>query len=275
MSQPSQRPVVALFADGLVYEINGKVLVSAFSADPQPGAVHVIVGPNGAGKTTVLRMLAGLLVPARGSVRLGERPITALAPAERARALAVHLEVPDGAFPYGVQEIVGMGRHPYQNDATARASDSTAIQGAMVALDVLGLCDRPFPALSAGEKQRVALARVLAQDTPVVLLDEPLARLDPFHVERVLAVLTRLAAEGRTVVVIAHDLDVAARLADVIYVMHEGALRASGPPEEVLTAALIADVWGIDVDFVQGRRLDGGPRRVIAIRGAIADSHKS
>nr|WP_036570398.1 heme ABC transporter ATP-binding protein [Nocardia sp. BMG51109] len=206
------------------------------------GEILALVGPNGAGKSTLLAALAGELDLATGTVELDDRTITHWAPVDMARRRAVLPQNHTVGFPFTAREVVAMGRAPWVRTPREDA-DGTAIAAALAATDTEHLAARPFPALSGGERARVALARVLAQDTPTLLLDEPTAALDLGHQEQVLRLVRGRARDGAAVVVVLHDLGIAAAYADRVAVLESGRLAAAGPPRQVLTTELLSQVY--------------------------------
>jgi iron complex transport system ATP-binding protein len=214
-----------------------------------PGdAFTVIVGPNACGKSTLLRTMARLLTPRRGTVLLDGTAIRELPTREVARRLGVLPQsplVPEGVT---VADLVGRGRQPYQRWWRQWSEqDSAAVDRAMTLADVATLADRPVDTLSGGQRQRVWIAMTLAQDTEALLLDEPTTFLDLAHQVEVLDLLHRLRAErGGTVVAVLHDLNQAARYADHLIAMRAGAVVAAGPPREILTVDLVREVFGLD-----------------------------
>lgn len=209
------------------------------------GRVVALVGPNGAGKSSLLGVMAGDVRPSSGEVLLDGRPLADLRPPELARMRSVLLQENRVAFAFTAHEVVEMGRAPWLG--AHHGSDAAAIAEAMAAADVGHLAERTFASLSGGEKARTSLARVLAQDTPVVLLDEPTAALDLRHQEDVLRLARRLAAAGRAVVVVLHDLSLAAAYADDVAMVAAGRLAAFGSPADVLTAERIESVYATPV----------------------------
>ncbi len=211
----------------------------------RPGEAVALVGPNGAGKTTLLRALAGL-VPHGGQVHLDGWPAARMAPRERARRVALVRQQTALGVDFTVREVVAMGRAPHVGwAARLGAADAAAVDAALAATDLVALAGRSARRLSGGEQQRVALAQALAQDAPCLLLDEPTAHLDVRHQIDLLARARALADSGRTVVAALHDLDRAAAFARRMLVLHCGRLVADGPPESVLTPALLAAVFGV------------------------------
>jgi iron complex transport system ATP-binding protein len=204
-----------------------------------------ILGPNGSGKTTLLRSIASL-VPYRGTVRIGEQVVGQLAPMQRARLLAY---VPQRSLldsPIAVREVVMQGRHCHQDllGRVARA-DVAAVDSAMLSMDIALLGERRFTELSGGEQRRVLLARALATEASVILLDEPTAALDVGHALGLFRLLRQLAAAGKVVVVVLHQISYAERFCDRICLLHEGKLRAVRAPP--LDASLLREVYGVEV----------------------------
>jgi iron complex transport system ATP-binding protein len=221
----------------------GARLLDRVSVDLLPGELLAVVGPNGAGKTTLVRVLAGDQRPDGGSVTLDGRPLADHRGHELALRRAVLPQQTVIAFPFPAAEVVRMGRFPHRSRATA-AEDDRAVALAMARCGVAHLAERRFPTLSGGEQARVCLARVLAQDTGVLLLDEPTASLDLSHQQAVLRIARTLASEGRAVLIVLHDLNLAAAHTDRLVLLDRGRVAASGPPAHALDAALLSRVYG-------------------------------
>jgi iron complex transport system ATP-binding protein len=246
-------PVLAapvLAGSGISLDLDGRRVLSDVSLEVSAGEVLALVGPNGAGKSTLLSVLSGERMPSAGLVELSGRDIRTYSPLELARLRSVLTQENALSFPFRVGEVIAMGRAPWTRTEEI-ARDASAIASAAARADVTHLAGRRFTELSGGERARVSLARVLAQDTPLVFLDEPTAALDLRHQEDVLRIARALAAEGRAVVVVVHDLSLAGAVADRVALLSAGSLVAVGAPVEVLTAAAISDVYGLPVRVVE------------------------
>jgi iron complex transport system ATP-binding protein len=220
------------------------------------GRVTTIVGPNGCGKSTLLRTMARLLTPASGRVLLDGRPVHDLPTRDVARRLALLPQgpvAPDGLL---VRDLVGRGRHPHQRWFRQWSpDDEQVVESALELTDTAHLRDRPLDQLSGGQRQRAWIAMTLAQDTDLMLLDEPTTYLDLAHQVEVLDLVTRLNRErGRTVVMVLHDLNLAARYSDHVVVMRAGVIVAEGAPSAVFTGELLAAAFGLDADVLSDPR---------------------
>ncbi|GLW89511.1 heme ABC transporter ATP-binding protein [Actinokineospora globicatena] len=229
-------------AEGVSVRLGGALLVDDVSVELRAGEVLVLVGPNGAGKSTLLAALAGDLPIAGGRALLDGEPVQGWRPVEAARRRSVLPQHNPVSFPFDVRSVVEMGRAPWRG-TEQEDDDDTAVAEALRDTGVEHLADRAYPTLSGGEQARVALARVLAQRAPAVLLDEPTAALDVRHQELVLSLARRHARSGGGVLVVLHDLGLAAAHADRVAVLDAGKLVAVGPPAEVCTADLLSAVY--------------------------------
>jgi len=235
---------VGLRADGVTYAVRGKCLVHQVDLDVRPGEVLAVVGPNGAGKSTLCGIPAGDLFPHEGSAEVCGHEVSSTRPATLALLRAVLPQNTPVRFPFTAREVVLMGRYPHIERWRAPSRNDLALAEApMRRTAVLHLADRLYPTLSGGEQRRVSLSRVLAQDTPVVLLDEPTAALDIGHQQLVMSLCRGLAREGRAVLVVQHDLNLAGAYADRVLVMDEGSVVADGNPVEVLRPELLSEVF--------------------------------
>ncbi|MET8980461.1 heme ABC transporter ATP-binding protein [Streptomyces sp. NPDC004539] len=211
------------------------------------GEVLALVGPNGAGKSTLLAALAADLPAAEGVVRVRGRPVREWTALELALRRAVLPQAAAVSFPFPVEDVVRMGRAPH---GTSPVEDDAVVREAMAATEVGRFAGRPFSALSGGERARVALARVLAQQAPLLLLDEPTAALDLKHQELVLRICRERAEKGDAVVVVLHDLGLAAAYAHRVAVLHGGKVAADGAPEEVFTDELLSAVYDQPIEVI-------------------------
>lgn len=239
--------MIRLEARDLSYAVNGLELVAGVDLEVHSGEVVAVVGPNGSGKTTLLRLMSGELEPASGSVEIAGRDLAATQPGELARERAVLPQHNLLQFAFRCLEVVMMGRYPH---AGGEDEDLAVVERVMAEADVGHLRARLYPTLSGGEQTRVSLARVLAQETPLILLDEPTGSLDLRHQELVMATLKGLAAAGAAVLAVLHDMNLAARHADRIVLLEAGAVRASGSPAVVLEAEVIESVYGHPVQVL-------------------------
>jgi iron complex transport system ATP-binding protein len=211
------------------------------------GTLVGLIGPNGAGKTTLLKVCMGLIQPAAGAISLAGAPLISWPAQRRARKLGYLPQGRTAAWPLTAARLVALGRLPHLAPWQAPgAADAAAVDGALRETDALVFADRPVTALSGGELARVLIARVLAGDPDVLLADEPIAGLDPAHSLRVMELFRGLAARGRTVIVVLHDLATAARFCQRLVVLNAGRLVADGTPAEVMTPDVLARHYGIE-----------------------------
>jgi iron complex transport system ATP-binding protein len=233
--------------------------LSGISFDLGAGEILGVLGPNSAGKTTLIRLLTGILAPSRGAVEIGGRPVPGLSRAELARQIAVVPQDTPHALPFTVQELVLMGRYPHAPRRFFETPRDVAIaREAMAATGVLDLAAMRVGVLSGGERQRVALARALAQEPRLLVLDEPTAHLDLRYQVECVALLRRVNRErGTTVLLVSHDLNLAAELCDRLLLLSDGRIARLGRPEDVLEEGLLASVYGcavvVDRDVTTGR----------------------
>ncbi len=235
-----------LAARGLSVTLAGRLVLNDVSLALSSGHLVALVGPNGAGKTTLLRALAGL-VPSEGAIEVGGVALSSLTLRERARRFGY---LPQGHivhWPLPARDIVALGRYPHGTTDPARLTpkDTEAVLRAMQATDVVEFSERRVTELSGGERSRVALARVLAVEAPVILADEPTASLDPRHQFDVMKSLRASADKGVLVIVVTHDLGLAARFADTVLVLSDGRLVSQGAPAEALSEKIMGDVFRI------------------------------
>ena len=242
---------MTLAAERVRLAYDRREVVADLSLAVPPRRITAIVGPNACGKSTLLRGLARLLKPRGGAVHLDGKSIHGQPTREVARRLAILPQSPVAPEGITVADLVARGRYPHQ--AWFRhwsAADRRAVTAGMEATRVLDLANRPVDELSGGQRQRAWIAMALAQDTPILLLDEPTTFLDLAHQIDVLELLVDLNRDGRTIVLVLHDLNHACRYADHLVAMREGEIVAEGPPEEVVTRALVEEVFGLRCEVV-------------------------
>lgn len=238
--------MTGLILSGLSFGYGERRLLDGLDLSFSDPGLTAIVGPNGAGKSTCLRLAAGLLQPDSGSVCLNGQALSDLSPRDRARRTG-YLP-PDGrsAWPMSAGAVVALGRAPWRKPLRQLSDDDrAAINDAMRQTDTLALAERRFDTLSSGEQARVLIARALAGQGEVLILDEPTAALDIRHQLGVMDILSGAAQAGRHVLVAVHALDLAARFADRVIVMQSGQVRADGPPGTALSEDVVRDVFGI------------------------------
>ena len=243
----------ALGADGVGWSIDRAAIIRSVSLTCQPGRVTGLVGPNGSGKSSLLRLLAGLRTPDAGRVLLGERLMTDVERADLARTVAFVDQTASAHEDYTVRQVVELGRAPYVGRwQPLGPDDHDRVETALQTLELTELAQRRWRQLSGGEQQRAHIARALAQDTPVVVLDEPLNHLDIRHQLALLRTLRQLADSGRTVLLSLHDLSMALRWCDDVGVLKHGALTSWGAAATCLTPDVIADVFGVQARVERG-----------------------
>lgn len=229
----------------LVAGYGGSPVVRGIDLEVRSGEVLGVTGPNGAGKSTLLKAMSGRLRPMEGEVRLGPTPITALSDRERARRLSVIGQGARLEFPFTVREFVAQGRYPHLGPfRNLGPADDRAIGEALVETGMEGRADRRVDLLSGGEAQRAWLARGLCQEAEILLLDEPGSALDASYQAILCGILRGLAAKGRAVVCVLHELNLAVRLCDRLILLEAGRIAAGGEPREVLRSEILGRVYG-------------------------------
>jgi iron complex transport system ATP-binding protein len=212
------------------------------------GQVTALLGPNGCGKTTLFRTLLGLLMPHGGQVLIGGDDLSRLPRAEIAKRVAYVPQVVEGYFPFTVMDVVLMGRAPHLGMFAAPGAEDRAIAGrALAELRIADLAGRSFTAISGGQRQLVLIARALAQEAPVIFMDEPTASLDFANQFHVLDCISRLSHAGRTIVISSHHPDHALRFADDVVLMEAGGVFAAGPTGDTLSSETLSRVYGMDI----------------------------
>ena len=244
-------------AKGIAVRFGATVLFEGVDLATRAGEMVGLIGPNGSGKTTLLRVLANLRAPEGGRVRYAGRTAADLGRRDLARRIAYLAQGGSVHWPMRVEALVALGRLPHRRPLQGLAlADQHAIEPAMAAADVASLRTRTMAQVSGGERMRVLLARALAVEAGVLLADEPIAALDPLHQLQVMELLRAISGEGRSVVVVLHDLALAMRFCDRLVLLAGGGVLVDGPPVQVLTDAHLARAYGVEV--VRGER-DGVP----------------
>lgn len=247
-----------LALEGVAVRLGDRAVLAHFDLEVAPGEVVGLLGRNGAGKTTVLRVAAGTLRPDAGRVTLGGVALDALDRRTRARHLALVPQDTHVPFPFSAAEVVLMGRTPHLGFLGFEgAHDFAVARDALARMGVAELADRNVQELSGGERQLVLVARALAQEPSLLLLDEPTAFLDLRHRIEVLTVVRERAATGRSALVVSHDLGVAARFCDRVALLAGGRVLEAGPPRDVLRPDTLRAAYGIEADVLAGA--DGMP----------------
>jgi iron complex transport system ATP-binding protein len=241
----SQGPLGQILqARNLGFNYSGKTILKDFSWSFCPGRVYFLAGPNGAGKSTLLTLLARLQVPVSGSISINGQNIEAISSGSWARLLAFCPQKFNFTLPFTVEEIVAMGRRPYLGRwGRLKAADDFMVKKSLALLHIDHLAQRPVTQLSGGEAQRTVIARTLAQETGIILLDEPTASLDIAQSLDLMNLLKALALEGRTIVVVSHDLALAGVYAQEMVFLKNGLLTAAGPAGQTLTASVLEEVF--------------------------------
>lgn len=238
--------VPRLAAQGVTVGYGDRTVIDALDVTIPPGVVTTIIGPNGCGKSTLLRTLSRLLKPTRGSVVLDGEDIATLKTRDVAKKLGLLPQAPVAPEGLTVADLVARGRHPHQSWLRQWSSDdASVVERALAMTGVADLADRPVDALSGGQRQRVWISMTLAQGTDLLLLDEPTTYLDLAHAVDVLDLVDDLHESGCTVVMVLHDLNLAARYSDNLIVMKAGSVLAQGHPRDVVTAELLHEAFGL------------------------------
>ncbi|WP_307853815.1 ABC transporter ATP-binding protein [Streptomyces tagetis] len=235
-----------LQARGVTVGYGGRTVLDGLDAEIPPGVITTIIGPNGCGKSTLLRTLARLLKPTAGTVVLDGEDIASLRTRDVAKKLGLLPQAPVAPDGLTVADLVARGRHPHQSWLRQWSSDDAAVvERALAMTGVADLAERPVDSLSGGQRQRVWISMTLAQGTDLLLLDEPTTYLDLAHAVDVLDLVDDLHESGCAVVMVLHDLNLAARYSDHLIVMRDGSILAQGHPREVITAELLYEAFGL------------------------------
>lgn len=237
-----------LHAANIHVQRGGRDILDDVTLSLPAGSMTVLLGPNGSGKTTLIRVLAGIIAPSQGSVHLGATPLRNLDRSAIARQCAYLPQQTSTSFEIRVEDAVALGRYPHIGSWGAmRRIDYEVVAWAMERVGLIALRHRTVPTLSGGERQRVFIARALAQEAPILLLDEPISALDIGRQLELMALLNELHAEGRTVLAALHDLRPALDFFPQAILLDTGRLTASGPTEEVIFGGALQTAFGVEV----------------------------
>lgn len=231
-------------AEQIGLKIGPKPVLDGVHFSAERGKIHALVGANGAGKSSLLKILSADLAPSSGKVFFDAVPISQFSQQQLALWRAVLPQLTAMPFPLLVDEVVAMGRYPHRQ--ASAVENQQKINAALELLRVTHLRRRAYPSLSGGEQQRVQLARVLAQETPIILLDEPVSALDLAHQHQLMHILKQKAAAGALIVIILHDLNLALRYADTASVLQNGKMLASGKVDEVINADILRQAFEVE-----------------------------
>jgi iron complex transport system ATP-binding protein len=216
------------------------------------GELVALIGPNGSGKTTLLKILLGILAPNSGSVTLHNEPLSSYARKERAKMIAYVSQEPMLSFPLTVTELVTLGRYPHTSRIGLSSADLLAVEAALNQTESKHLSERSFNTLSGGEKQKVLIARALAQSSRILLLDEPTLHLDVYYQLQILTALKKLCVEQRiTVITVLHDVNLVSLFADKALLLSAGALRAFGPVVEVINETSVRNLLAVEMKAIE------------------------
>lgn len=230
----------------------GRPVLEGVDLTAQPGVVKALLGPNGCGKSTLLKTVSGEIPPIGGALDIAGRPANQLSQRERAKLVAFIPPEERTDFPFLVREIVAMGRIPHSEGLFDTQEDNAAVEEAMQRAECAHLADRPIMNISAGERQRALLARALAQQAPILLMDEPTSHLDPGHQVSFTRLVRDLAKSEFTILIALHDLNLAAHLADEAVLIQGGRIAAEGPIQSVLESDSLDQAYETPFERIKG-----------------------
>jgi iron complex transport system ATP-binding protein len=249
----------AVHVDGISFRYDDHGVFSDVSLDVLPGEVLCLLGPNGCGKTTLLRCVSGALKIEKGSIRLGQQELSAMTATEIARQIGFVFQEHSAPFPYSVIDVVCMGRAPHIRIFSAPiARDVQMAEEALDAVGMFHLRDKPYTQISGGERQLVLIARTIAQQPQVILLDEPTSHLDLKNQALILRKIKALARQGLSIMMSTHLPNHALLHASKVALMHSGGVLTSGRPQDVITEQSLKAIYGIDVRILTGQDGTGG-----------------
>jgi iron complex transport system ATP-binding protein len=243
----------ALEVRGISFGYNAGLLLKDISFSVAAGELIALIGPNGSGKTTLLKIILGLLQPSAGEIALLGQPLSTYPPLARAKTIAYVSQQPALSFPLTARELVALGRYPHGARRGESPTDRLAIEIALEKTSAKELCNRQFNSLSGGERQKVLIARALAQSAQVLLLDEPTLHLDlNFQMQILSALKRRCVEDGITVITVLHDINLVSLFADKALLLSGGILRGFGPVAEVINEASIKELLDVDMKLISG-----------------------
>ena len=249
----TREPPSALDVSGLSVALGGRAVIDNLSCELKAGSFVGLIGPNGSGKSTLLKAIVGVL-PSRGSLRVFGDDLSGMKEKERSRCLSYLPQEGELIWPIAVEDVVMLGRAPYRSGfAPPSDTDIAAVEAALQSMDLVGLRGRSARALSGGERSRVLMARALAQNTPLLLADEPTTGLDPAHQIALMEKFRSMARNGQTVLASLHDLALAAQWCDSLLLLHDGKISFSGMSKDVLTPPALAQIYGVEAFFGESR----------------------
>lgn len=262
---------IQLSAHEVTYNLAHQRILDGVSLNARAGRIHALLGSNGAGKSTLLKLLSADIKPSAGTVKValndGLKHIHTLTPTELAHTRAVLPQLSNMPFPLKAQEVIEMGRYPHRH--LAPNDNQTAIDNAVNLLGVGHLLARDYPSLSGGEQQRTQLARVLAQDAPILLLDEPVSALDLSHQHQLMHTLRQVADKGCCVVIVLHDMNLALRYADDATVLYKGQVSAQGEIETVITPNVLKHAFSVEACVNDDAQL--GCRQIVVLSSVCGE----
>ena len=258
-----------LSGHGIAYNIEAIRILEGIDIQIDAGEMVGLIGPNGAGKSSLLRLMTGVETCTRGEIRFDNKPLSQISAASRAQRMGYLVQGAMAYWPFSVEKVVELGRIPYQKWWQQSSSDDRAkVELAMSKTETLAYRNRIVTTLSGGEQTLVMLARIFATGPDLIFADEPVAALDPYHQLHVMEILRNHARDNRAAIVVLHDLNLAARFCDRLYLLNHGKLHCNGSISDVLTRANIAEVYGVDC------HIEGNGKEVIVTSLArIGDHH--
>jgi iron complex transport system ATP-binding protein len=230
----------------------GRVVLTGIDLTLQPGGITALLGPNGSGKSTLLRTIVGEIPAISGGLQLCGKASQDFSARERAQTVAFVPSEERTEFPFLAREIVAMGRIPYSEGLFDSVEDKRITEESLARVECTHLANRPITNVSAGERQRILIARALAQQAPIMLLDEPTSHLDPGHQVSFVMLVKQLASTGLSILVALHDLNLAAHLADRLVLLNDGKIAISGPARDVLESTALDDAYGTRFERIKG-----------------------